>query len=146
MRRGDGWYKETPDQNILLPHDVLRILIQLLAWGDIEVARRLLPEHKARLYADIQERLEFEKSEIQLRSRDEIAERDRVLQKLADKTVKNAEREKLDKRVARLDEEMEKMERELAGARHPAKRHSIRTHAGARCGEKGFPLPAAPDC
>ena len=40
----EGWYKETPDQNVLLPHDVLRILIQLLAWGDIEVARRILPE------------------------------------------------------------------------------------------------------
>ena len=27
----EGWYRETPDQNLLLPHDVLRILIQLLA-------------------------------------------------------------------------------------------------------------------
>lgn len=56
----EGWYKETPDQNVLLPHDVLRIVIQLLAWGDIAVAQRILPEHKTRLYADIQERLEFE--------------------------------------------------------------------------------------
>ena len=42
----EGWYKETPDQNVLLPHDVPRILIQLLAWGDIEVARRILPSTK----------------------------------------------------------------------------------------------------
>jgi type I restriction enzyme M protein len=88
----EGWYKETPDQNILLPHDVLRILIQLLAWGDVELARRILPEHKTRLNADIQERLEFEKSEINLRYRDEMLERDTLQEKLADKTHRAAPR------------------------------------------------------
>jgi type I restriction enzyme M protein len=112
----EGWYKETTDQNVLLPHDVLRIVIQLLAWGDIKVARRILPEHKARLYANIQERLEFEKSEIQLRYRDEMAERGTVIQKLADKTLNNGERNKLDKRLARLNEDMEQMKQDLAGA------------------------------
>jgi type I restriction enzyme M protein len=112
----EGWYKETPDQNVLLPHDVLRILIQLLAWGDIEVARRILPEHKTRLYANIQERLEFEKSEIQLRYRDEVLERGTVLEKLADKTLNNRERNKLEKRLARLDEEMEQLKQDLADA------------------------------
>ena len=112
----EGWYKETPDQNILLPHDVLRILIQLLAWGDIEVARRILPEHKIRLYANIQERLEFEKSEINLRYGDEVLERGTVLEKLADKTLNNGERNKLVKRLARLDEEMEQMRQDLADA------------------------------
>ena len=109
----EGWYKETPDQNVLLPHDVLRILIQLLAWGDLEVARQILPEHKTRLYANIQERLEFEKSEIQLRYRDEVLERGMLLEKLADKTLKNGERSKLEKRLARLDEEMEQMKQDL---------------------------------
>jgi type I restriction enzyme M protein len=112
----EGWYKETTDQNVLLPHDVLRILIQLLAWGDIEVAKRILPEHKTRLYANIQERLEFEKSEIQLRYRDEKAERETVAAKLADKTLNNGERAKLDKRLVRLDEDLEKMQKELADA------------------------------
>jgi type I restriction enzyme M protein len=112
----EGWYRETPDQNILLPHDVLRILIQLLAWGDIEVARRILPEHKNRLYANIQERLEFEKTEIQLRYRDEVHERVKVLAKLAEKTLNNGERSKLKKRLSRLDEDMEKMKRALADA------------------------------
>ncbi len=112
----DGWYKETPDQNVLLPHDVLRILIQLLAWGDIEVARRILPEHKTRLYANIQERLEFEKSEIQLNYRDETLECGTVVQKLADKTLNNGERNKLEKRLARLDEEMEQMKQDMADA------------------------------
>lgn len=112
----EGWYKETPDQNVLLPHDVLRILIQLLAWGDIEVVRRILPEHKTRLYANIQEWLEFEKTEIQLRYRDEMAERGTVLEKLAEKTLNNGERRRLDKRLARLNEDMEKMKQELAEA------------------------------
>lgn len=112
----ENWYKETPDQNILLPHDVLRILIQLLAWGDIEVARRILPEHKTRLYVNIQERLEFEKSEINLRYRDEVLERGTVSEKLADKTLNNGERSKLQKRLARLDEIIEEMTQELAEA------------------------------
>jgi type I restriction enzyme M protein len=112
----EGWCKETPDQNVLLPHDVLRILIQLLAWGDIEVARRILPGHKTRLYANIQERLEFEKSEIGLRYRDEVLERGTILEKLADKTLNNGERNKLEKRLARLDEDMEQMQQDLADA------------------------------
>ena len=112
----EGWYKETPDQNILLPHDVLRILIQLLAWGDLKVARQILPEHKTRLYANIAERLEFEKSEIHLAHRDEVQERGEVLEKLKDKTLANGDRAKLEKRLARLDEDMEQMKQELAEA------------------------------
>jgi type I restriction enzyme M protein len=112
----EGWYKETPDQNVLLPHDVLRILIQLLAWGDIQVARRILPEHKTRLYVNIQERLEFDKSEINLRYRDEVLERGTVLEKFADKTLNNGDRNKLEKRLARLDEEMEQMQQDMADA------------------------------
>lgn len=112
----EGWYKEAPDQNILLPHDILRILIQLLAWGDIEVARRLLPQHKTRLYSNIQERLEFEKSEIQISHLDEILERGTVLEKLTDKSLKKADRDKLEKRLAKLNEKLEKMQQELADA------------------------------
>jgi len=112
----EGWYKETPDQNILLPHDVLRILVQLLAWGDIEVAKRILPEHRTRLYADIQERLEFEKAEINIRYHDEVLERIATLGKLQGKSVGNGERKKLEKRLGRLDEDMEQMNQELAEA------------------------------
>lgn len=112
----EGWYKETPDQNILLPHDVLRILIQLLAWGDPKVAKRILPGHKTRLDANIQERLEFEQSEIRLRYRDEELERDTVLEKLDDKKLTNGERIKLEKRLARLDEDMALMRQDLGDA------------------------------
>jgi type I restriction enzyme M protein len=116
----EGWYKETPDQNVLLPHDVLRILIQLLAWGDIKVARRILPEYKTRLYANIQERLEFEKSEIQVHYLEEITEHGTVIKKLADKTLANGERTKLEKRLARLNKDVDKMRQELSGAENRA--------------------------
>jgi len=111
-----GWYKETTDQNVLLPHDVLRILIQLLAWGDAKRAKRLLPEHKKRLYANIQDRLDYDNSEIQVQHSSEVSERAAVLVKLKDTTLKNSERGKLVKRLVRLDEDMEKMRQELADA------------------------------
>jgi type I restriction enzyme M protein len=60
----EGWYKETPNFNVLLPHDVLRILVQLEAWGDIKVAKKVLPGHVARLKADIDDALSFKLEEI----------------------------------------------------------------------------------
>lgn len=60
----EGWYKETPNLNVLLPHDVLRILVQLEAWGDIEAARKVLPGHIARLKADIDDALSYKLEEI----------------------------------------------------------------------------------
>lgn len=112
----EGWYKGAPDQNVLLPHDVLRILIQLLSWGDIKVAKKILPEHKARLYAAIQDRLEYERSEIELKYRDEVRERENVTEKLKDTKLKKAERDKLEKRLARLDADMDKMKQALVDA------------------------------
>ena len=112
----EGWCKETPDQNVLLPHDMLRILIQLLSWGDIKVAKKILPQHKARLYADIQDRLEYERSEIQLHYRDEEREQFEVSEKLKDIKLKKAERDKLEKRLVRLDADIVKMNQALADA------------------------------
>ncbi len=60
----EGWYKETASFNVLLPHDVLRILVQLEAWGDIKVAKKVLPGHVARLKADIDDALSFKLEEI----------------------------------------------------------------------------------
>lgn len=108
----EGWYRETPDQNVLLPHDVLRILIQLLAWGDIKEARRILPGHKQRLYGEIQDRLAFERAEIQLRFREEIDERKTLKWTLEDDEgveLKKAEQTKLEKRLSRVEELIAKM-------------------------------------
>jgi predicted nucleic acid-binding Zn-ribbon protein len=60
--------------------------------------------------------LQISRSEIQLSYRDEMLERGTVVQKLADKTLNNGERNKLEKRLARLDEEMEQMKQDLADA------------------------------
>jgi|GEM_PF-2217315 len=120
-----GWYRETPDQNIILPHDVLRILIQLLAWGDIDEARRILPGHKERLYGEIQDRLDFEQAEIRLRVREEVAERADVKEKLAGEKsaeLKKAERDKLEKRLARLDDILAKMETQVREAAERAQK------------------------
>lgn len=62
-----GWYKEEPSLNRLLPHDVLRITVQLEAWGDAEIARKVLPEKEARLNRLIDDRLAFDLAEIDLR-------------------------------------------------------------------------------
>ena len=56
-----------------------------------------------------------------LRHRDEVLEHGTVLEKLADKGLKNADRNKLEKRLARLDEEMAKMKQEMAHAENRAK-------------------------
>ena len=121
----EGWYRETPDQNILLPHDLLRILIQLLAWGHIEEARRILPGHKQRLYGEIQDRLDFEQTEIRLRVREEVTERITVKSKLAEEDgtkLKKTERDKLEKRLARLDDIIAKMETQVRNAAERAQK------------------------
>ncbi len=125
-----GWYRETPDQNILLPHDVLRILIQLLAWGDIAEPRRILPGHKTRLFGEIQDRLDFEQAELRLRVREEVSERITVKSKLVGEDGverKKAERDKLEKRLARLDDILAKTETQLreAAARAQKEREAV---------------------
>lgn len=125
-----GWYRATPDQNVFLPHDVLRILIQLLAWGDLAEARRILPGHKTRLFGEIQDRLDFEQAELRLRVREEVNERITVKSKLVGEDGverKKAERDKLEKRLARLDDILAKTETQLreAAARSQKEREAV---------------------
>ncbi len=108
-----GWYKETPDQNVLLPHDVLRIIVQLHAWGDGDKAKAILPSHKKRLFEGIEERRLFERSEVEIRFREEVLERGELVEKLRDSTLGKTDRRKLELRLARLDEEMVKMKTAL---------------------------------
>ena len=103
---------------------MLRIIIQLLAWGDSKVARRILPDHKARLYGEIQDRLDFEQAEIRLRYRDEIEERKDLLWRLSPEEsadMKTAERHKLEKRLTRVADLIAKMEFQLAEAAERAR-------------------------
>lgn len=60
-----GWYKEEPNMNVLLPHDMLRISTILESWGDVELAKEHIATQKTRLWALIQEDLGFKLSEIE---------------------------------------------------------------------------------
>ena len=60
----EGWYKEEPNMNLLLPQDVLRISTILESWGDIEVAKEWITSQKEKLGGIIQEDLDFKKSNI----------------------------------------------------------------------------------
>lgn len=60
----EGWYKEEPNMNVLLPHDILRISTILESWGDLEIAKTWIASQKTRLKSIIQEDLDFKLSEI----------------------------------------------------------------------------------
>lgn len=60
----EGWCREEPNMNVLLPHDMLRISTLLESWGDIEVAQRWITAEKGRLHNRIQTDLEFKLGEI----------------------------------------------------------------------------------
>ena len=68
----EGWYKEEPNMNVLLPQDILRISTILESWGDIEKAKELITSQKARLRELIQEELDFKKGEIGLDMHEDI--------------------------------------------------------------------------
>lgn len=88
----EGWYKEEPNMNILLPQDVLRISTILESWGDIEIAKEWITSQKARLRELIQEELDFKKSEIELDTQEDIELAEEKLQK-AEMKVKAKETE-----------------------------------------------------
>ncbi|WP_347174315.1 type I restriction-modification system subunit M [Polaribacter uvawellassae] len=61
----EGWYKEEPNMNVLLPHDILRISTILESWGDMEIAKTWIDSQKTRLKNLIQEDLDFKLLEIE---------------------------------------------------------------------------------
>ena len=68
----DGWYKEEPNMNVLLPQDILRVSTLLESWGNIEIAKEWMTTQKKRLRDLIQEELDFKKGEILLESNEDI--------------------------------------------------------------------------
>ncbi len=60
----EGWYKEEPNMNVLMPHDMLRISTILESWGDLEIAKVWITDQKSRLKSIIQEELDFKLAEI----------------------------------------------------------------------------------
>ncbi len=62
----EGWYKEEPNMNTLLPPDMLRISTLLESWGDETAAKVWIDSQKARLRDLIDEDLAFKIGEIEL--------------------------------------------------------------------------------
>lgn len=123
----EGWYKETPNLNVLLPHDVLRILVQLESWGDIEVAKKVLPGHTARLKADINDALSYTLEEIRENYFDTeraLAEAKAQLNQADDGeiTLSTSQRAALQKRRETFEKGIAKRDAELAAAEAAAEK------------------------
>lgn len=69
----EGWYKSEPDQNVLRPQDVMRLLVQLLSYGDIDRAKAAIPSQEQRLFALVDDNLDFKLLEINEKYHDEEA-------------------------------------------------------------------------
>ncbi|MCA6440462.1 MAG: SAM-dependent DNA methyltransferase [Chitinophagaceae bacterium] len=87
-----GWYKEEPNMNVLLPHDMLRISTILESWGDLDLAKTWIDSQKARLKALIQEDLEYKLSEIEEYYHEDLTKLEAKLQK-AQKAIADKETE-----------------------------------------------------
>lgn len=85
-----GWYREDANMSVLEPQDVLRISTILESWGDIEKARKWIALQKNRLHNQIDEELDFQLSEIENDTAEELAKmRDRLVK--AEATLKEKE-------------------------------------------------------
>jgi type I restriction enzyme M protein len=112
---------------VLLPHDVLRILVQLEAWGDIEVAKKVLPGHIARLKANIDDALSYKLEEI----RENYLDTERALAELnaqlkqadtGETKLTLSQRATLVKRRETLEKGIAKRDAELAAAEATAEK------------------------
>lgn len=68
-----GWYREDANMSVLEPQDVLRISTILESWGDVEKAKAWIKNQRIRLHHQIDDELEFQLSEIEDDTKDEIA-------------------------------------------------------------------------
>lgn len=119
----EGWYKEEPNMNVLLPHDILRVMTMLESWGDIEVAKQFIPEQETRLYNRIQESLDFKLSEIEVNYKEDI---DSLEKKIGDLKVKHSltkvQRNDLGKKSETLQKLLTKKQSEIMDARTQAEK------------------------
>ena len=112
----EGWCKEEPDLNILRPHDVMRIIVQLEAWGDIEKAKEAIPKHDKRLNGMVDENLQFKIGEIELDFDEEQQRYDIILAELKDNSISGDKRKRLEKEKERLIKELNKKEEQIIDA------------------------------
>ena len=76
-----GWYREEANMSVLEPQDVLRISTILESWGDVETAKHWIKRQKNRLHIRIEEELDFQLSEIENDTKDELAKQTEKLAK-----------------------------------------------------------------
>lgn len=69
----EGWFKEESNLNILLPHDILRIMTILESWGDLGLAQKFIPQQEIRLHKKIEEDLAFKIDEIEIKYNEDLA-------------------------------------------------------------------------
>lgn len=110
----EGWYKETPNMNVIMPHDLLRIMTVLEAWGDIEVAKRFIPTQEERLHKKIAEDLQFKLGEIEEKYREDIAYYDKkILDLEAKEKLTKGDQTDLEKKKEALAKIKEKRSAEI---------------------------------
>ncbi|MBO7099554.1 MAG: N-6 DNA methylase [Bacteroidaceae bacterium] len=85
-----GWYREDANMSVLEPQDVLRISTMLESWGDLEKAKTWIDDRKQQLNHIINIDLDFDISEIEKDSAEEIAIKTEKLEK-AKQAIKEKE-------------------------------------------------------
>jgi type I restriction enzyme M protein len=122
----DGWYKEEANMNVLLPHDILRIMTMLESWGDIEMAKKFIPTQEVRLHKKIQDELEYKLSEIEFKYEEDItlAERKVAEQEAKEIRTKAQENDLLKKREA-LQKLFDKKNSEIFDAKAKAAKEKL---------------------
>ncbi len=81
----EGWYKEESNMNVLMPHDLLRIMTMLESWGDIEIAKKFIPTQEVRLHKKIQDELDYKLSEIEIKYAEDFDLAEKKVAELKDK-------------------------------------------------------------
>ena len=76
-----GWYREEANMSVLEPQDVLRISTILESWGDMEKAKHWIKHQKNRLHIRIEEELDYQLSEIENDTKEELAKQTEKLAK-----------------------------------------------------------------
>jgi type I restriction enzyme M protein len=126
-----GWYKEEPNMNVLLPHDILRISTILESWGDFETGKTWIATQKTRLKKLIQEDLEFKLSEIEEYFHDNLTiltnRLEKVKQAIADKEAEDkkpskSELKNLETAQAAYDKLIAEKEGKIQAAREKAEK------------------------
>jgi len=122
----EGWYKEEANMNVLLPHDILRIMTMLESWGDIEKAKKFIPTQEVRLHKKIQDDLDFRLSEIELKYAEdlELAEKKVAELQAKEKRTKGQEND-LTKKKEALQKLQDKKNSEIFDAKAQAAKEKL---------------------